>query len=44
MEKEEHCKIAPTTIIDEPRKIIFLRPRTSPRNIVKTAPQKQPKL
>jgi hypothetical protein len=44
MEKEEHCSIAPMIMIDDPRKIIFLRPRISPMNIVITAPQKHPRL
>lgn len=40
----EHCSAAPTTIIDEPRKIVLRLPSTSPTQIVATAPQKQPTL
>lgn len=42
--KAEHCRIAPTTMMQDPRNIIFLRPRISPMKIVMTAPTKQPTL
>ena len=43
-ENEEHCNAAPTTIIDDPKSIVFLRPSMSPIHIVAIAPKKQPTL
>lgn len=41
---DEHCKIAPTIMIEEPMKIVRLRPSMLPAQMVKTAPKKQPKV
>ena len=43
-ENELHCRIAPTIIIDDPRKMVFRRPSRSPLKMVAIAPQKQPRL
>lgn len=43
-EKDEHCRVAPTTMIAEPMKIIFLRPSQSPSQMVAIAPTKHPRL
>jgi hypothetical protein len=40
--KELACKMAPTTIIELPTKIVRLRPSILPSHIVATAPKKQP--
>lgn len=42
--EDEHCKAAPTTMIDEPRKIVFRRPKGFPMKMVVMAPKKHPTL
>ena len=42
--KAEHCNVAPITMIEDPRKIVFRRPSILPSHIVAIAPKKQPTL
>lgn len=40
----EHMMIAPTTMIEDPAKMVFRRPRISPMKMQEMAPEKQPRL
>jgi len=42
--EDEHCKAAPTTMMDEPRKMVFRRPKGFPMKMVVMAPKKHPTL
>lgn len=43
-EKEDAWIVAPITIMQEPIKIVRLRPRMFPTKIVKSAPKKHPRV
>ena len=42
--KAAHCSVAPMTIIEDPRKMVFRRPNMLPSHIVAMAPKKLPTL
>ena len=43
-EYEEHCKMAPMIMMDEPRKIVLRRPKGLPMKMQEMAPKKHPTL